>query len=123
VIAQRLIDAGQITEEEAETHPYRNVVLQALGTDDNVQVKVNSLELCQFDILVLCTDGLSGKLQDDEIAGIVDAAPDLKSACQELIDLANMRGGEDNLTVVIAQFSGSGLAHSGDETFIPKDLN
>lgn len=108
-LVQQLIDAGQITEEEAETHSYRNVILQALGAHNNVNVEVNAIALCQLDTLVLCSDGLSGKMHADEIAGIVNAAGDFKSACQSLINLANERGGEDNITVVIAQFSGSGL--------------
>lgn len=108
-LVQQLIDAGQITEEEAETHSYRNVILQALGAHNNVNVEVNTVSLCQLDTLVLCSDGLSGKMHADEIAGIVNAASDFKSACQSLINLANERGGEDNITVVIAQFSGSGL--------------
>lgn len=108
-LVQQLIDAGQITEEEAETHSYRNVILQALGAHNNVNVEVNKVELCQLDTLVLCSDGLSGKLHADDIARIVIEAGDFKSACQSLITLANDRGGEDNITVVIAQFSGSGL--------------
>jgi protein phosphatase len=122
-LVQSLIDNGQITEEAAETHPYRNVILQALGMTGAVNVKVNSLTLCQLDLLVLCTDGLSGKLHADEIARIVDAAADLKSACQELIALANERGGEDNITVVIAQFSGSGFAQTDDKTITLEALN
>jgi serine/threonine protein phosphatase PrpC len=114
-LVQSLIDNGQITEEAAETHPYRNVILHALGATEAVGVKINSLLLCQLDLLVLCTDGLSGKVRADEIAQIVNAAADLKSACQTLVGLANKRGGEDNITVVIAQFSGSGLAQPNDE--------
>lgn len=109
-LVQQLIDAGQISEEEAETHSYRNVILQALGAHNSVNVEVNALQLRQLDTLLLCSDGLSGKMREDEIASIVSEAPDLKSACHELISLANERGGEDNITVVIAQFSGAGLA-------------
>lgn len=108
-LVQQLIDAGQITEEEAETHSYRNVILQALGAHNNVNVEVNSVHLCQLDTLLLCSDGLSGKIHANEIAEIVNEASDFKSACQALINLANERGGEDNITVIIVQFSGSGL--------------
>lgn len=121
-LVQQLIDAGQITEEEAETHSYRNVILQALGAHSNVNVEVNSLALCNLDTLVLCSDGLSGKMHQDEIARIVHEATDFKSACQRLIDLANERGGEDNITVVIAQFSGNGLALPLSETTEPQGL-
>lgn len=121
-LVQQLIDAGQITEEEAETHSYRNVILQALGAHNNVNVEVNGVSLCQLDTLVLCSDGLSGKISADEIARIVNEAGDFKSACQSLINLANERGGEDNITVVIAQLSGTGLPLPDDDSMEPKSL-
>jgi serine/threonine protein phosphatase PrpC/flagellar basal body-associated protein FliL len=108
-LVQQLIDAGQITEEEAETHSYRNVILQALGAHSSVNVEVNWLQLCQSDTLVLCSDGLSGKVRADEIARLVQSSSDLNTACQSLISLANERGGEDNITVVIVQYEGIGL--------------
>jgi protein phosphatase len=108
-LVQQLIDAGQITEEEAETHSYRNVILQALGAHSSVNVEVNWLPLCQSDTLVLCSDGLSGKVRADEIARLVQSSSDLNTACQSLISLANERGGEDNITVVIVQYEGVGL--------------
>jgi len=120
-LVQQLIDAGQITEEEAETHSYRNVILQALGAHNNVNVEVNAVHLCQLDTLLICSDGLSGKIQANEIAQIVNQANDFKSACQSLINLANERGGEDNITVIVAQFSGSGLPMPNG-TIEPKSL-
>jgi PPM family protein phosphatase len=121
-LVQQLIDAGQITEEEAETHSYRNVILQALGAHNNVNVEVNAVPLCQLDTLVICSDGLSGKMHADEIARIVNEASDFKSACQSLINLANERGGEDNITVVVAQFSGSALPLPDSNSLTPKSL-
>jgi PPM family protein phosphatase len=121
-LVQQLIDAGQITEEEAETHSYRNVILQALGAHNNVNVEVSSLPLCQLDTLVICSDGLSGKIHNEEIERVVNEASDFKSACQILIDLANERGGEDNITVVIAQFSGAGLWESSSDPIDPQIL-
>jgi protein phosphatase len=121
-LVQQLIDAGQITEEEAETHSYRNVILQALGAHGSVNVEVGCETLCNMDTLVICSDGLSGKVHQDEIAGIIHEARDFKSACQHLINLANERGGEDNITVVIAQFSGSGLALPESDLIEPQSL-
>src|SRR5215470_2891889 len=121
-LVQQLIDAGQITEEEAETHSYRNVILQALGAHSNVNVEVNSLPLCNMDTLLICSDGLSGKVHQEEIARIIHEATDFKSACQRMIDLANERGGEDNITVVVAQFSGSGLALPKNDGIEPQSL-
>jgi serine/threonine protein phosphatase PrpC len=121
-LVQQLIDAGQITEEEAETHSYRNVILQALGAHNNVNVEVSCLPLCNMDTLVICSDGLSGKIHQEEIARIVHEARDFKSACQHMINLANERGGEDNITVVIAQFSGNGLAVPESAQVEPQSL-
>lgn len=121
-LVQQLIDAGQITEEEAETHSYRNVILQALGAHPNVNVEINALPLCQLDTLVICSDGLSGKMNQHEIAQIVHEARDFQSACQQLIKLANDRGGEDNITVVIAQFSGAGLPQPMSDAIAPQSL-
>jgi serine/threonine protein phosphatase PrpC len=121
-LVQQLIDAGQITEEEAETHSYRNVILQALGAHSSVNVEVSALPLCNMDTLVICSDGLSGKVHQDEILRIVHESQDFKSACQRLINLANERGGEDNITVVIAQFSGNGLAEPESEAMEPQSL-
>ncbi|NOT58619.1 MAG: serine/threonine-protein phosphatase, partial [Acidobacteria bacterium] len=118
-LVQQLIDAGQITEEEAETHSYRNVILQALGAQNLVNVEVNALTLHERDILVLCSDGLSGKVSTHEIAEIVNHAGDFQTACQTLIALANQRGGEDNITVVIAQFFGEGLEQSRSDAIEP----
>jgi hypothetical protein len=75
-----------------------------------------------MDTLVICSDGLSGKIHQDEIARTIHEARDFKSACQHLINLANERGGEDNITVVIAQFSGSGLALPESEQLEPLSL-
>src|SRR5262245_39100580 len=121
-LVQQLIDAGQITEEEAETHSYRNVILQALGAHNNVNVEVSSLPLCQLDPLVICSDGLPGKIHHEETEQVVQETTNFKSACQTLIDLANERGGEDNITVVIAQFSGTGLWESSSDPIDPQIL-
>lgn len=121
-LVQQLIDAGQITEEEAETHSYRNVILQALGAHINVNVEVNTLALCHLDTLVLCSDGLSGKMHAEEILAVVSEAGDFKTACQNLIALANQRGGEDNITVIIAQFSGSGVLQPDGDAIEPQGI-
>jgi protein phosphatase len=118
-LVQQLIDAGQITEEEAETHSYRNVILQALGAQNLVNVEINTLSLADRDIVVLCSDGLSGKVGAHEIAEIVSHAGDFQTACQTLVALANQRGGEDNITVVIAQFFGEGLQNTPTDTIEP----
>ncbi|PYP41350.1 MAG: hypothetical protein DMD48_00485 [Gemmatimonadetes bacterium] len=105
--------AGELTEEEAAQSERRNIILQALGPDPKVKVDLTHQEVRRGDILVLCSDGLSGQVKKEEIAEIVSAAPDLSTACDRLIALANERGGPDNITVVVARFDGEGLRFSG----------
>lgn len=105
----QLVEAGHITEEEAERHSYRNVILQALGASPNVNVVIDGLSLRDMDTLVLCSDGLSNKMRIEEIKAAVDQSASLKEACESLIRTANERGGEDNITVLIGQCSGGRL--------------
>jgi protein phosphatase len=108
-LTQRLVDAGELTEEEAEQSERRNIILQALGPDPRVKVDVSRQRLRRGDILILCSDGLSGVVKREEFAQLVAEAADLPSLCSDLIDLANERGGPDNVTVVAARFEGDGL--------------
>src|SRR5712691_131720 len=112
-LMQRLVEAGELTEEEAAQSERRNIILQALGPDAKVKVDLTHQEVRRGDILVLCSDGLSGQVKKEEIAQIVTAALELSTACDRLIALANERGGPDNITVVIARFDGDGLRYSG----------
>ena len=113
---QLLLDAGTLTREEAETFPYRNVILQAIGMKPSVVVALNRFTLRRGDRILLCSDGLSGPVKDDEMRSILTAAPTLDAACATLIDLANSRGGEDNITVVLAEMNGESLPElTGEE--------
>ena len=115
-LTQRLVDAGELTEEEAEQSERRNIILQALGPDPRVKVDLSRQRLRRGDTLILCSDGLSGVVKREEFAQMVTESPDLPSLCGALIDLANERGGPDNVTVVAARFDGQGLpaADAGD---------
>ena len=108
-LMQRLVEAGELTEEEAAKSERRNIILQALGPDARVKVDLTHQELRQGDILVLCSDGLSGQVKKEEIAAVAARERDLRAACDQLIALANERGGPDNVTVVLARFDGDGL--------------
>ncbi|HEX5888110.1 MAG TPA: PP2C family serine/threonine-protein phosphatase [Pyrinomonadaceae bacterium] len=109
-LVQQLVDVGQISESEAETHMFRNVILQALGAQSEVAPVTGRIRLRQGDVLLLCSDGLSGKLRSEDIQQIVvNSQGDLAKACDHLIDEANNRGGEDNITVVLARFQGEDL--------------
>ena len=111
-LMQRLVEAGELTEEEAAQSERRNIILQALGPDPKVKVDLTHQEVRRGDVLVLCSDGLSGQVKKEEIAQVVTATPVLSAACDKLISLANERGGPDNITVVIARFEGDGLRNS-----------
>jgi serine/threonine protein phosphatase PrpC len=103
---QLLVDAGALTLEQAATAPLRNVIVQAMGLKPDVTVALGRLELRQRDCLLLCSDGLSNAVSAEEMAQVILAAPGLDTACATLIELAKMRGGEDNITVLIAGVSG-----------------
>jgi protein phosphatase len=108
-LTQRLVDAGELTEEEAEASARRNIILQALGPDPRIRVDLSIQELRRGDLLVLCSDGLSGQVKRDEIATMATRERNLEQLGSELIELANTRGGPDNITVVLARFDGTGL--------------
>lgn len=115
-LVQQLVDVGQISEQEAETHMFRNVILQALGAQSELSPASCRIKLKQGDLLLLCSDGLSGKLRAEDMTAIIaEADGDLAAASSGLIAEANNRGGEDNITVVLARFTGGDLEKpSGD---------
>jgi protein phosphatase len=109
-LVQQLVDVGQISESEAETHMFRNVILQALGAQSEITPVTGKIRLKQGDLVLLCSDGLSGKLRAEDIQQIVSGTNgDLARACDALVQEANNRGGEDNITVVLARFQGDDL--------------
>jgi protein phosphatase len=115
-LVQQLVDVGQITEEDAETHMFRNVILQALGAQSDLTPVLSRVRLRRGDIMLLCSDGLSGKMRAEEMLQIVAAAGGkLPAACDALIKEANKRGGEDNITVVLARFDGEDLELAAPE--------
>jgi protein phosphatase len=109
-LVQQLVDVGQISEQEAETHMFRNVILQALGAQRELSPVSCRIKLKKGDILLMCSDGLSGKLRSEDMSAIIEEAKgDLAAACSALVNEANNRGGEDNITVVLARFVGDDL--------------
>jgi len=95
---------GILTPDEARRHPFRNVITQALGNGGELDISVRELEVHELDRILLCSDGLSGMVQDEEIWEIVQNAPDAEEAAGRLIAKAMSNGGEDNITVVIVAF-------------------
>ncbi|HEY4217315.1 MAG TPA: Stp1/IreP family PP2C-type Ser/Thr phosphatase [Gemmatimonadaceae bacterium] len=114
-LMQKLIEAGELTEEEAEQSERRNIILQALGPEPTIKVDLTHQAIRFGDTLVLCSDGLSGQVSKDEIASIVSRDTDLTVACKALIDRANAAGGPDNITVIVARFEGPGLQPAASE--------
>src|SRR5580765_1674117 len=111
-LMQKLVEAGELTEEEAEHSERRNIILQALGPEPTIKVDMTHQVVRRGDTLVLCSDGLSGQVPKDEIGVIVTESSNIEEACNRLIDRANESGGPDNITVIIARFDGPGLQAS-----------
>jgi len=97
-----MVASGALTEEEAEHSPFRSTILQAIGLKSTVDVALDGVDLEKGDMLLLCTDGLSTKVRAEEMAEALRSRS-LPDAVQELIGLANARGGEDNITVEAAR--------------------
>jgi len=108
-LVNQLIEAGQLTAEEAETFEHNNIILQALGTSETVQVDLTFVELRRGDVMLLCSDGLSGMVRFDDIREIMRTAGAPVDVCKALTERANLAGGHDNITVIIAVFDGDGL--------------
>jgi serine/threonine protein phosphatase PrpC len=114
-LAWQLIEAGAMTLEEAKGFEHANIILQALGVQDKVEVVLSQVSLHRGDVILVCSDGLHGPVSDDEIQQILLDEPDVKKACDRLIACANAHDGPDNITVVLARFDGEGLPESGTE--------
>jgi len=99
-LVQILVDEGKITQEEAEIHPQKNVITRALGTDSSVNVDFYRYVIEPDAIYLLCSDGLFNMVSDNNIKAIV-LENNLEDAAKKLIDLANINGGKDNITVVL----------------------
>jgi protein phosphatase len=104
-LVQVLVDIGQMSKEQANQSPQRNVILQSLGVRDEIEPAVSVVPLAHDDYLVLTSDYLMQKVSDSEMCEIINRAPMLSEACAQLVALANERGGDDNITVIIARVS------------------
>ena len=99
-LVQILVDEGKITQEEAEIHPQKNVITRALGTDNSVNVDFYRYEINPEAIYLICSDGLFNMVCDQDMKTII-MENSLEDAAKKLIDLANINGGKDNITVVL----------------------
>jgi protein phosphatase len=102
-LVEEMVRGGELTPEQAESHPRRSIITRALGIDAAVDVDVYPVDLRPGDRILLCSDGLTTMLRSDEIEGILDDEPDARRAAQRLVDAANAAGGEDNITALVVE--------------------
>ncbi|HKQ88368.1 MAG TPA: protein phosphatase 2C domain-containing protein [Candidatus Acidoferrales bacterium] len=102
LVAQQVRE-GRMTEAEAEASPLKNVLMRALGVDETVEVEVDEEIAIEGDTYLLCSDGLTRELTDGQIAAILTEMTDAQSAADQLIDLANLAGGGDNITAIVVR--------------------
>jgi len=104
-LVNELVRSGQISKEEAEHHPRKNVLLRVLGTENPVDIDIKTIIFEEGDTLLLCSDGLSNKVKEREMIEILQSKDGLEQKAYTLISLANNYGGEDNITLAIVEFS------------------
>jgi protein phosphatase len=100
-LVHRMVSQGEISDEEAEVHPHRSILTRALGTEPDIQVDESVLDAQDGDRILLCTDGLTGMVTDDEIERTLREAAEPKDAVKRLVRAANQAGGVDNITAVV----------------------
>lgn len=112
-LVQRMVSEGYISPGEARVHPQRNVILRALGVSGELEVDLDIVDAAPGDRLLLCSDGLSGVVEDAELESIVSLASEPEERCRRLVDAALERGGMDNITVIVIDLDAE-LGSGGD---------
>ncbi len=102
-VVAEMVRRGTLDADAAESHPARHVITRALGVDADIQIDALRVDLEPGDVVLLCTDGLSGPVDDEGILAVVESAPSLEQAAASLVERANAAGGPDNVTVVLAR--------------------
>ncbi len=100
-VTNELVKEGGLTEEEAEFHPYKNWLTRALGTEKGINIDTLRVDMSTCDYILLCTDGLTGVVTDEEILSIVNGNEQIQQKVDHLINMANEKGGPDNITVIL----------------------
>ena len=104
-LVEEMVRHGDLSAEEADKHRWRHVITNAVGGNDSeVKVEVHKVHLEAGDAVLLCFDGLTNRLADEEIARILETEVDPEQACRQLVAQANEEGGEDNITVILARY-------------------
>lgn len=102
-LVEEMVRSGRLKREEAKNHPNKNVITRAVGVEKEVAIDFFDLRLRKGDIILLCSDGLSNMLEDEEILQIVKGGGDVEKRARELITAANQNGGKDNISVVLVE--------------------
>ncbi len=103
-LVQRFVDQGQLTMEEARHHPHSNILMRTVGTERDVQVDTFTVQLEQGDKILLCSDGLWGEVEDQEMEQIINESPDLWKSSEDLVGAAHAGGGKDNVTLILYEY-------------------
>jgi serine/threonine protein phosphatase PrpC len=107
---QEMVRRGELSPEAARVHPDRNIITRAIGGGKGIAIDFFEVELMAGDRILMCSDGLTDMLEDWEIFEIINKGQDLSSILRELVDVANQYGGNDNITVIMAEAFGSEVA-------------
>ena len=102
-LVQEMVRLGGINEEEAKCHPDKNIITRAIGAKDDIEIDFYEYRLKKGDIILMCTDGLSNMVEDEEILHIVKCSRDVVEAVEQLIERAKENGGSDNIGVIVAK--------------------
>src|SRR5205807_10086812 len=112
-LVDELVRRGKLTEEQAAEHPQRSIITRALGAEPTVEVDTWTYPVRPGDVLLLCSDGLTSMVTEEQVEEILRGSMDLKVAAQQLIDEANAAGGRDNITVVLSRIEDAGVLADG----------
>lgn len=105
-LVQRMVELEEITEDEAKTHPHRNVLLRAIGQMEPYRPDIQTHQIPRQGRMLLCSDGLWSVVPENEIFRIVNGGSNLSMVCQSLVEAANNAGGPDNISVIVVEFAG-----------------
>ncbi|WP_203648579.1 Stp1/IreP family PP2C-type Ser/Thr phosphatase [Secundilactobacillus yichangensis] len=100
-LVNELVKRGELSKQAARVHPKKNVITRSLGIEKAVQIDMHYLELTDDDMLLLCSDGLSDMVDDDQIQAVLENDSSVQEKCDELVKLANDAGGLDNISVIL----------------------
>jgi len=108
-LVEEMIRVGEVKREDARLHPDKNIITRAVGAEGNVAVDFFEVELKDKDVILMCSDGLSNMVADEEILSIIKSKDDVKEMADELVRIANHNGGKDNIGVVLAKYEGGSV--------------